>query len=157
MPLYARLTLGGCGMALRCKSPKGFGERCSESWRSERLGRTLRSLRQLASCSIRALPPKFATRSSALIDSNRGTLSATAHWLARSRNVGVDIVESKSRTRALIALPDAAAAAARVAPAMRQTSAQTSPRRRSPPSVLSPADNSGKKGTPVKKAQSRWR
>ena len=95
--------------------------RCSESWRSERLGRTLRSLKQLASCSIRALPPKFATRSSALIDSNRGTLSATAHWLARSRNVGVDIVESKSRTRALIATPGAAAEAARVAPAIRRS------------------------------------
>ena len=152
MPLYARLTLGGCGMALRCTSPKGFGVRCSESWRSERLGRTLRSLRQLASCSIRALPPKFATRSSALIDSNRGTLSATAHWLARSRNVGVDIVESKSRTRALIALPDAAAAAARVAPAMpgERFERKLSPPRRAYVAVRPFArGNSGKNGNPV--------
>jgi hypothetical protein len=78
--------------------------RCSHSERSERLERTLRSPRQLASCSIRAVPPKLATRSSVLIEANSGTLSATAHWLARSRNVGVDIVESKSRTRALIAM-----------------------------------------------------
>eukprot|EP00964_Phaeocystis_antarctica_P030481 scaffold17220_cov65-Phaeocystis_antarctica.AAC.2 len=78
--------------------------RCSHSRRPERLGRTLRSARQLASCSTRALPPKFATRSSVLIESNSGTLSATAHCLARLRNVGTEIVESKSRTRALIAM-----------------------------------------------------